>query len=323
MIASFLVTASLVLQALAAPADSTGPIVETGYTRFLGAPSSEVGVQFFGGIRYAQPPLGDLRWRAPQPLNESPPRPGVAKNVTDASRYGNICLQQPGTLDWNGQSDDCLFLNVFKPTSAKRGSKLPVVVYIHGGGNYGASARGFPLDKWVRVANGSVVGVNIQYRLGLLGSRFDLPFGFSYLPGLQVSCRLIWLLKTVLQTPDFMTNVLRSSGSIATLPLSVGIPTISLWQERVQEEVTLSTTLRLMVVGGNHCSKARYETTLLPTCCVAKSQQIAQSIGTDPVFTPTVYEVRVSFCFLPGSLTVTNDRAASPTFSTVPAVTLH
>lgn len=144
---------------------SAGPIVDVGYASFLGS-SSVSGVDFFGGIPYVQPPLGQLRWRAPQPLDESPVKGG---NVTvyDARTFGNFCLQQPAQIGFG--SDDCLTLNIWKPAKAKRGDKLPVVVYIHGGGNYYASARAFPMDSWVSISKGSVVAVNLQYRLGLLG----------------------------------------------------------------------------------------------------------------------------------------------------------
>ena len=89
------------------------------------------GVRNFKGIPFAQPPVGDLRWREPQPV----------KNWTgarNADQFGPRCMQRtsPGADYWfrsNGMSEDCLYLNVW--TSAKSGNeRLPVLVYIFGGG---------------------------------------------------------------------------------------------------------------------------------------------------------------------------------------------
>jgi para-nitrobenzyl esterase len=105
------------------------------------------------GIPYAQPPLGALRWRAPQPL---PPWSGIL----DATRYGHRCAQGE-----NGpSSEDCLYLNVWRPSNAQR--KLPVFVYIHGGSNLDGSGEG----SWYTVAQHyDVVVVTFNYRLGPMG----------------------------------------------------------------------------------------------------------------------------------------------------------
>ncbi|EIN04230.1 carboxyesterase [Punctularia strigosozonata HHB-11173 SS5] len=172
---------STLCAALASPGAPSpeGPIVDLGYVKLLGHRSE--GVDFFGGIRYVQPPLGNLRFRAPVMLDEKT----RAQTVTDARNWGDICIQQPASLDLG--SEDCLTLNVWTPPHAKEGDKLRVALYIHGGGNYYAvrvasrptvhivradfyqSAQGFPMNTWVTGSGGSIVAVNIQYRLGLLG----------------------------------------------------------------------------------------------------------------------------------------------------------
>ncbi|KAF9558576.1 alpha/beta-hydrolase [Agrocybe pediades] len=145
-----------------------GPVVDIGYAAFAGNTTSPAGVlnspvTFFGGIPYAQPPLGNLRFRAPKQLDEQ----GKAKQVTDARSWGPPCMQFPATVGVG--SEDCLTLNVWKPSNATANSKLPVVVYIHGGGFYQGSPQGFPLYDWVAQHPGGIIGVSITYRLGLWG----------------------------------------------------------------------------------------------------------------------------------------------------------
>jgi para-nitrobenzyl esterase len=125
------------------------------------------GTQAWLGIPYAAPPRGILRWRAPQP-----PRPW--RQPRDALRYGAPCPQfasplepgdaDPGTLIGD---EDCLTLNVFAPAGAAERSGLPVMVFIHGGGNSIGSAR--PYDASRLSQEQGVVVVTLNYRLGILG----------------------------------------------------------------------------------------------------------------------------------------------------------
>ncbi|NDY55506.1 carboxylesterase family protein [Desulfovibrio sulfodismutans] len=123
-------------------------------------------MRIFLGIPYAQPPTGDLRWKAP-----GPPRPW--EGVRDATAFGPACAQT-GPLE-NGSSEDCLTLNVWTPLSA-RSEKLPVMVWIHGGGfTFGASSQ--PEYEGSELARQGVVVVTVNYRLG--------PLGFLVHPGLM------------------------------------------------------------------------------------------------------------------------------------------
>ncbi|KAH8834797.1 alpha/beta-hydrolase [Flagelloscypha sp. PMI_526] len=144
-------------------------IVNLGYTRLLGNSTTPTGIEngnvtFFGGVRYAKPPLGDLRWRAPQRLDERPIPLGG--ELFDARGWGNASIQKPARVDVG--SEDCLNLAIWKPTNATKKSRLPVAVYIHGGGFYANAPKAFPLYDWVS-QNNSIVGVSITYRLGVLG----------------------------------------------------------------------------------------------------------------------------------------------------------
>ena len=137
---------------------STQVRVETG--TLSGAAEGDLLV--FRGVPYAAPPVGPLRWKAPQPALKW-------NGVHAATKFGFACPQDDAHKEpWaqvGPRSEDCLFLNVWRP--AKSG-KYPVMVFIHGGGfTYGAA--GVPLYDGTALANRGAVIVTINYRLGRLG----------------------------------------------------------------------------------------------------------------------------------------------------------
>jgi para-nitrobenzyl esterase len=120
----------------------------------------------FQGIQYAAPPVGSFRWQPPQP-------PASWQGVRLANKYGPACPQLPST--WLPQmlgrkqmttDEACLYLNVFTPNLGGIAG-LPVMVWIHGGGNVEGSQEWPPLGP--KLANHGVVVVTINYRLGVLG----------------------------------------------------------------------------------------------------------------------------------------------------------
>jgi para-nitrobenzyl esterase len=119
----------------------------------------------FLGLPYAAPPVGDLRWKAPQP-------PAPWKGVRDATNFGARCEQWHIWNDYifldHGPSEDCLFLNVYAPASATQASKLPVMVWIHGGG-FAAGAGSEPRYTNPALVSRNVVVVTLNYRLGVFG----------------------------------------------------------------------------------------------------------------------------------------------------------
>jgi len=123
------------------------------------------GVESFKGIPFAAPPTGPLRWRAPQPVQ---PWHGVR----EATQVGWDCVQTPfpGNAAPLGAPlrEDCLNLNVWRPAGSGPDEKLPVMVWIHGGGfvNGGASPAVFSGESFARK---SVIMVSINYRLGRFG----------------------------------------------------------------------------------------------------------------------------------------------------------
>ncbi len=153
---------ALLALGLGAPAFATAPTVSVEQGVLSGV---EVGsVDEFLGVRYAKPPVGELRWRPPQPVS-----PG--QQQLDATQIGNNCAQGKSPWGTPSSSEDCLFLNIYVPT-ATGGSqlwqrKLPVMVWIHGGGF--TAGDGAAYDPTELVQEGNVIVVTINYRLGALG----------------------------------------------------------------------------------------------------------------------------------------------------------
>ncbi|TVV74515.1 carboxylesterase/lipase family protein [Sphingomonas solaris] len=125
-------------------------------------------VRLFRGIPYAAPPIGDLRWRAPQPAT-------AWSGVRPATEFGTSCMQiripprlkppEPVVTEEKRIGEDCLYLNVWAPVGAK---KLPVMVALHGGGFILGSGSGSNKDGTTLAKDGVIV-VSINYRLGAFG----------------------------------------------------------------------------------------------------------------------------------------------------------
>ena len=119
------------------------------------------GIARFLGVPFAKPPVGDLRWRPPEEAD-------AWEGVKECTRYADICTQH-SWLDADGfpMSEDCLYLNIWSPAKGAD-DKLPVVVWIHGGGYTGGTSRE-ELTKGMIPARRGVVVVSVQYRLGVFG----------------------------------------------------------------------------------------------------------------------------------------------------------
>ena len=144
-------------------AQTTAVLAHTASGPLRGTPRPGGGAQFLG-IPYAQPPVGDLRWHEPLP-----PKPWT--EVRPATTFGAPCAQ-PDLGDWNrhdaqtGQ-EDCLYLNVTTPVWPAK-QPLPVMLWIHGGGNEGGSGLGSLYNDGTLTQHG-VLLVTINYRLGIFG----------------------------------------------------------------------------------------------------------------------------------------------------------
>jgi para-nitrobenzyl esterase len=141
-----------------APAGPVRGVLENGTTQFRGIP-------------YAKPPTGDLRWRPP-----------VAEptwtTLRDATAFGRQCAHISTMGTFAGpptDNEDCLSLNVFAPNGATSTSRLPVIIWFHGGGNFTGSGDAYDGSGLVKA--GHVIVVTVNYRLGV--------FGFLAHPGLD------------------------------------------------------------------------------------------------------------------------------------------
>jgi para-nitrobenzyl esterase len=133
---------------------ATPPVSVTGGA-ISGTDTGEV--RTFLGVPFAAPPVGDLRWRSPQAVV---PWSGVK----ETRAFSPACRQ---TVAWisNPQSEDCLYLNIWAPEKAE---KLPVIVWIHGGGYFGGTGAQ-PLYDGTNLTKRGVIVVTINYRLGIFG----------------------------------------------------------------------------------------------------------------------------------------------------------
>ncbi|WNS44425.1 carboxylesterase/lipase family protein [Paenibacillus sp. MMS20-IR301] len=151
----------------------TGQLVNTAYGQVQGEQSG--GVKVWRGIPFAAPPVGELRFCAPQP-------PESWSTVREAKAFGPVSLQPVSTSGtrFGGQSpvysEDCLYLNIWSP-AAEEDAGLPVMVWIHGG-TFVTGAGSQPMFDGTEMArNGNVVLVTINYRLGPLGFLHLSPLG--------------------------------------------------------------------------------------------------------------------------------------------------
>jgi para-nitrobenzyl esterase len=145
--------------AAAAPAGGggSGLVVRTASGAVRGAAAGNT--DEFLGIPYAAPPVGPLRWRPPQP-------PAPWRGIREATAYAPHCPQPASFFGVASTSENCLYLNVFRPAGVPDSRNLPVMVWIHGGALVVGESDDY--NPAALVAHGAIV-VTINYRIGLLG----------------------------------------------------------------------------------------------------------------------------------------------------------
>ncbi len=147
----------------AARQPATRVVLPTGTIEGVAISEQNTALRSFKGIPYAAPPVGDLRWKPPQPV-------AAWAGVRDATRFGARCMQLPlFQMEFRSRtmSEDCLFLNVWTPAQATD-EKLPVLVYFYGGG-FAAGDSSEPRYDGAALASRGMVTVTVNYRLGVFG----------------------------------------------------------------------------------------------------------------------------------------------------------
>ena len=160
-------SALLIVLALALAGDARAQALpQTRVTTDNGAVegTEQSGLRSFKGIPYAAPPVGDLRWKEPQPA-------AAWTSVRPAKQFGARCMQGNIYSDMvfraSGTSEDCLYLNVWAPVSASN-EKLPVLVYFYGGG-FVSGDGSEPRYDGESLARKGIVTLTVNYRLGVFG----------------------------------------------------------------------------------------------------------------------------------------------------------
>ena len=208
------------------------------------------GITVFRGIPFAAPPVGDLRWRAPQP-------PASWQGVRKADHFSPVCMQRgayPEDALAERSSEDCLYLNVWTPRAAP-GRKLPVMVWIYGGSLRNGSAS-TPLYAGDRLARHDVIVVTANYRLGVFGflahpeltresaTRSSGNYGLQD----QIAA-LRWVSRNIAAfggDPDRVTVFEQSSGAISISVLAASPLTKGLFQGAIAQSGGLFEPMHLL-----------------------------------------------------------------------------
>ena len=231
-------------------------IVETPAGQVEG--TTDGGLEVFRGIPYASPPVGELRFRAPQP------HPGWA-GVREATEFGAVARQQPNEVfdqmmggAPQAQSEDCLFLNVWTP--GLDDAARPVMVWIHGGGLTIGSGSETYYDGSNLAARGDVVVVTINYRLGVLGFLHAPALGASNFGLRDQVCALEWVRDNVASfggDPGNVTIFGESAGGLSVASLMASPQTDGLFQRAIVQSGGVrrnATAVQAERAGAELCS---------------------------------------------------------------------
>jgi para-nitrobenzyl esterase len=225
---------------LSAPLHADSLTVKTEQGKAQGKTINDGKVKAFLGLPYAAAPVGELRWKAPQP-------PAKWKDTRDATKFGAHCAQVHVFDDLifqdDANSEDCLFLNVYTPAGVTAASKLPVMFWIHGGGYAGGSASE-PRHNGDFLPLKGVVLVTINYRLGVFGfmATADLAKEANGAAGnyglLDMVAALQWVKANIRNfggDPENVTIFGESAGSFAVSTLMASPAARGLFQKAIGE----------------------------------------------------------------------------------------
>ncbi|MBE1490033.1 para-nitrobenzyl esterase [Plantactinospora soyae] len=270
LIAALVLGTALVAGPNAAAAETRHPIARTDAGWVKGTAAQDY--RLFQGIPFAAPPVGELRWRSPQPVTRW-------QGFRDATAAGDRCAQ---STDFAGlprsESEDCLYLNVTAPRSASSRHLKPVMVWLHGGG---LTTGGGDVYNPSRLAvRGDMVVVTVNYRLGV--------FGFFGHPGLEDAgalgledqqAAMRWVQRNVAAfggDPRKVTLAGESAGSQSVCSQLVSPPAASLFQQAITQSAFCSqgafaaSALRPVIDSPSWVPRARH---------VAHGQTVAAGVG--------------------------------------------
>ncbi|XP_051025139.1 pyrethroid hydrolase Ces2e-like [Acomys russatus] len=287
--------------------DSRSPIRNTHMGQVRGSlvhvKDTEAGVHTFLGIPFAKPPVGALRFAPPE-------APEPWSGVRDGTSHPAMCLQDIDSLNLENlkikmgtspvsMSEDCLYLSVYTPAHAHEGSKLPVMVWIHGGGLIWGMASTY--DGSMLAALEDVVVVTIQYRLGILGF---FSTGDQHARGnwgyLDQVAALHWVQQNIAHfggDPDRVTIFGESAGgtsvsSLVVSPMSKGLIHRAIMQSGVALLPSLisdtSEVVYTMVANLSGCEPVESEA--LMRCLREKSEEEILAINNVFKNTPGVVD---------------------------------
>lgn len=224
---------------------AASPVVNAPAGKLQG--EAEGALNVFKGIPFAQPPVADLRWKAPVPM----PRWSGVKKVT---AYGPECIQPVSTLSsvYSGpprpMSEDCLTLNIWAPAHAKN---APVFFWIYGGALWGG-ANSDPIYDGTKLAQRGIIVVSVNYRLGVLGwlahpeLSAENPLHISGNYGLLDQIQALHWVKDNIAAfggdPSNVTIAGESAGGLSVMYLMASPPARGLFAKAIAESAYMVTT---------------------------------------------------------------------------------
>lgn len=218
------------------------PVVTTPFGPVRGL-SGDDGVSVFKGIPYAKPPLGALRFAPTETVEPW-------RNVLDCREFGNIAVQVRSENSLSSadlkMSEDCLTLNIWAPPRSESGEKLPVYVFIHGGG-YATGSGAIPIYDGTGFARNGIVAVTLNYRLNALGflpsaetfRQYGTTGNWGHLDQIKA---LEWIRKSIASfggDPDNITIGGESAGSYSVSALILSPLAKGLFHKAIMESGTI------------------------------------------------------------------------------------
>lgn len=205
------------------------PLVQTALGPVKGIASFHT--EAFFGIPFAAPPVGDLRWASPAPAKPW-------NDAFDATHRAPSCAQSPSGDGPGSTQEDCLYLDVYRPSDATPASKLPVMVFFHGGGNISGTPAIYDGRRMAEVAHAIVVIP--AYRLGIFGL-YALPAlgndAGTYMLQDQIAA-LHWVQTNIASfggNPTDVTLSGESSGAMNACALLASPPAAGLFRQAILE----------------------------------------------------------------------------------------